>query len=369
MSEHECWLHDPYGNRLALLDTTHGFGYARVVNSVGWWGIELPGDFDDSLLKIDGIVEFWRKPQGGALALQISGTLRVITESTDAQGVDKILIEGPDVNELLERRIVAYAAASSQADKTDQADDMLKAIARENLGSSATAARNLTALGFTVHPDLAAGPSVTRGFAWREVSRVYREIVDASAGLGTDLYWEIVPVSPTSFELRTYTGQPGVDRSYGSGSNPVLFGLLWGNLADPKLTRDYSQEITTIYAGGQGEEASRLIVEVSDATRLNRSPWNRREAFADARNERDTDGVTAIANARLNDGKPRLRFSGKLLDTPQAVYGKDWNFGDRVTVEYRGRQLDGLVNAVTVKVDGEGNETVEARFEVEDAIA
>ncbi|HLA39070.1 MAG TPA: hypothetical protein VJ417_03695, partial [Candidatus Glassbacteria bacterium] len=68
-------------------------------------------------------------------------------------------------------------------------------------------------------------------------------------------------------------------------------------------------------------------------------------------------------------GKPRLRFSGKLLDTPQAVYGKDWNFCDRVTVEYRGRQLDGLVNAVTVKVDGEGNETVEARFEVEDAIA
>src|SRR3990167_2102870 len=369
MSEHECWLHDPYGNRLALLDTTHGFGYARVVNNAGWWAIPLPGDFDDSLLKIDGIVEFWRKPEGGALRLQTSGFLRVITESTDAQGVDSIQIEGPDKNELISRRIVAYAAASSQADKTDQVDDMLKAIARENLGSSASAARNLTALGFTVHPDLAAGPSITRGFAWREVSRIYREIVDASAGVGTDLYWDIVPTSANAFELRTYIGQLGVDRSYGSGSNPVLFGLLWGNLAEPKLTRDYSKEGTTIYAGGQGEGANRGIVEVADVTRLNRSPWNRREAFVDARNERDTDGGTTVANARLNDGRPRLRFIGKLLDTPQAVYGKDWNFGDRVTVEYRGRQLDGLVEAVTVKVDAEGNETVEARFEVEDAIA
>ena len=119
-----------------------------------------------------------------------------------------------------------------------------------------------------------------------------------------------------------------------------------------------------MYTGGQGEEAEREIVEVSDAARIGMSPWNRREGFADARNESTTAGVTAKGNEVLAAGRPRLRFSASLKDTELARYGMEWEFGDRVTASYRGRQFDGMIKAVTIGVDGD--ESIGARIEVEE---
>ena len=60
--------------------------------------------------------------------------------------------------------------------------------------------------------------------------------------------------------------------------------------------------------------------------------------------------------------------SGTLLDTTQTRYGLDWSFGDRVTITYRDLQLDGMINAVTIRINDQGQETLDARLEMDDIL-
>jgi hypothetical protein len=269
----------------------------------------------------------------------------------------------------LKRRIVAYAAGSSQAEKTDQADDMMKAVVRESLGSSAGADRDLTSLGLTVAADLADGPTITKGFAYKNVFSVLRDIADAARQAGTPVYFDLAPVfdSNTSigYQFRTFTDQPGEDHSYTSGAKPVMFSKEWGNLTGPVLEMDYEDEINAVTVGGQGEGSDRATVTRTDAGRIAASVWNRREGFADARNESSTNGLNAKGDQVLAENRPRYRFSGTLIDSPQARYGIEWDFGSKVTISYRGLQFDGPVLAVTLAGGKDGKETITAKVDVE----
>lgn len=362
----DIWLHDAQGTRIGDLNSFEALVWARVVNASGWFEMVLPGDYDAAKLQVDGIVEIWRRPEGGNKYIEFSGFIRKLTFETDSDGVNRITIAGPDVNEIIERRIVAYASGTAYATHTDNSDDILKALVAENAGASATDAdRSLVAAGLTIAADESDGPSQTFSCAWDELDGAVADLVDAASGAGTAIYWQVTPMGSGDYKLYTYTGQPGQDRTV---DNVVVFGLEYGNLAKPKLVLDYTKEVTVVYAGGQGEGSLREIVEVEDTDRSGRSPWGRREAFIDARNESATAGVTAKAYGRLDAGKPRLIFTGILLSTAQAVYGTDWAFGDRVFVTYRGTQYEALVRAVTGKIDTSGNETIEAYCEVNDAI-
>ena len=53
------------------------------------------------------------------------------------------------------------------------------------------------------------------------------------------------------------------------------------------------------------------------------------------------------------------------LDTRGTRFGRDWNFGDKVVARYRGFEFDAIIRAVTISVNGQGEETVQARLEWE----
>lgn len=369
MADHNIWLSRDDGTRLALLNGDFiDLEYVISLHQIGACSILLPGDFDRDLLAIDNMIEIEREPDGGMMYLERAFFLRRRRRWTDNQGQRFYQIGGLDGLYLLNGpgRIIANAAGSSQASKTDQADDMMKAVVREQMGTSAAAARQWNSSHFSVQADLAAGPSITKAFAWREVLRVLQDLAGAADAAGTPVYFDVVPVEPGKFEFRTFTGQPGQDRTYPNGNNPIVFSEEFGNLAEPDLEEDYSDEVTYVYCGGQGEGTARTIVEVEDATRSGRSIWGRREAWQDARQDTSTNGITAAANARLAEGKPKIRFGAKLLDVPGSVYGKDWRWGDKVSCIDEGQQHDGIVKVVRVKVDKDGKEDIDARVEVEE---
>ena len=103
---------------------------------------------------------------------------------------------------------------------------------------------------------------------------------------------------------------------------------------------------------------------MEDTTRSGASVFNRREAFISATECVTAAGVEDKAYELLNRGRPTITFSGRLTDTKSARFGRDWFFGDLVGATYVGRQFNVLVNAVTVKVDENGAETIDARFKV-----
>jgi hypothetical protein len=56
---------------------------------------------------------------------------------------------------------------------------------------------------------------------------------------------------------------------------------------------------------------------------------------------------------------------GQIQDTPGTQYGKQWGWGDRVTVQVEGINYDARVDAVTVTVEG-GKETITAAIRIDD---
>lgn len=361
MSAWEVWLTDPDGYRVKLLDQLLRFRLSLVANNEGGWEILLPDNFDLSLFHLDSRIEFWRAPRGKNLSRIFTGFFRRVRTAENARtGFDTLHIGGPGLNELLLRWIVAYEAGAPETDKTGYADDILKAIIRENAGSLATdPARDLSAR-LAVQADTSEAPRISKAFSWREVLATLQDVAAISKEQGTQLWFSINQVGQT-FEFRTHVGQIGAN--YGTeGGNPRVFSRNWGNLENVRVEAEYSDEVTYVYAGGQGEGDDREIVEVSDAQRIAASPFNRREAFRDARNERNADAVEAAGQERLTAGRPRLRFQADLLDTPQMRFQEKWFFGDVVAAEHQGQYYDGMITALDITVDDDSQETINARL-------
>jgi len=153
------WLTTDAGHRLQIIDGWSYLRYNMIANGVGRLELALPSSFDLSILRVDQLVEIWRTSAFGQMAYEGSYLVRrLVTERSD-EGQESHVLFGPDINALLARRIVAYAAGTAQASKTDQADDMMKAIVRENLGSLASDAdRDWTQEGLSVAGDAGLGP-------------------------------------------------------------------------------------------------------------------------------------------------------------------------------------------------------------------
>lgn len=367
---YEIWLDNDRGERIEELTDFVRLAAIKAAKRIGTFNIELPGNYNWGKLRKDYIIEVWRAPEGGAQKLFNVYFIRRISISGNGEQ-RKIEISGPDMNYLLQSRIIYDTAGSAGAAKTDEADDMIKAIVDEQMVSDADTDRNLDFL--TVAGDLAAGPSITKAFAYRNVYDVSSDIAAASEASGTPLYWDFVSTfsataSTSGMFLRlnfeTYTSQPGQDRTEGT-DNQIIFGPEWDNTDSEFMQYDWFEEITVVYGGGQGEGASRDLQEVEDTTRSGESLVSRREAFADAREGTTSTYTQDKAYQRLDEGEPVLRMSARLLDTPQSRFGLDWNWGDKVTMSFEGVQVDAVIDKVMLTVDERG-EQISGYFEVAD---
>jgi len=369
---YEIWLTDDGGTRLAdsqsrtLLTNILYLQATRVVSGIGSFTLRVPATFDTGLAQIDNMIQVWRAPQRSRLSLWGVYFIRRRAFSTSGAH-ETIELGGPCINDLLRRRIVAAYAGSSQAEKTDFADDMMKEIVTEAIADGVAPAPDAGTRvwnDLSVQADVSNGPTLTMSFAWANLLTLsgggaLADIAKASREAGTEVFFNVAPsnLSATSidFEFRTYTGQPGTDRTIAG----VTFDQVKGNMGSPSLTEDYTEEVNYVYAGGQGEGISRNVRQVYDSDRYGLSQWNRCEGFADARDEGTNNGVDAIGNDALSLGRPIRRFSMTPLDTIGAVFGTDWDVGDKVRARYRGEEFDSLIRGATITLD-RGQESISA---------
>ncbi len=369
-AEHRLIVRTHDGEYLTEIEDYESFQYGRFINNVGWWMIILPGTTPNDFADVDRLVEFWRKPEGGDEQLQMVGFTRYWDWFETGPDDERFRIGGEDQMGLLDRRVIAFRSTTSQASKTDEADDLIKAIVRENMGSlapltEANRPREFPPANFEVMGDEALAPSVTRSFAWRNVLDVLQEIAESSGFLGTPLYFSIDHAGPAEFVFRTYINVLGVDRTVKAGLAPIIFSKEAGNIRDPFMREDWRDEWNYVWGGGQGQGTARTIDPEKDLQRIGRSIWAKREVFADAREEATIQGVANKARDRLNRERPRIVFRAELLDAPQSRYGIDWKFGDKVTVRYRQREFDALVDNVSVSVNSSGKERLTSRLDID----
>jgi len=354
------------GQALAELPDVVEWDFARAANDLGYFTIRVNGDLDRRLLHVDNLLEFYRTPPGSGPILLGVGFLRAWEWIMQEDGAISLKLSGPDQVDLLNRRVVAYTTESYYT-KSGYADDMMKAVVRENMGVDVVdvwyplRTRAYLPDHFTLAPDEGRGKDVDLTFQFRNVLAALQEISDASAWPSQDDNWEAKnvwfdcdPIGPGQFMFRTWVPLRGVDRTMGSAISPLIFSMEAGNLALPLLRFDYSEEQNIVYGLGPGMGEDRMVDPENDVPRGNLSIWNVREGVVPATEEEEIQGVAWRAYLRMQEMRPRVVFSGDLIDTPQTRFGIEWGYGDLVTVQHMGLQFDGRVDSFNVHVGPDG---------------
>lgn len=366
MTSYSAFLCDVFGNRLADASNFLALEYSRVVNGISTAKITLPGNFNtDYIIIPDGRLEIWRKLDSGREYLDTDAIwlIKKLTQKIEASGLQTIVIEADTPLCVLRepgRFVNVYAGQPQSTYAAAPADDQIKQVARENIGSSAVGSRNISAY-ISVDPDLGLGASIAKQFAWRDCLKVMQEFANASMTAGTYIAFDIVADTPTTLTFRTFAQQRGVDHRFPGGVNPVLISPELGNLGEVTFSEDYRDEITWVTAGGKGDGTDRMIANVQDTVRQGLSPFGLREYFKDATQYDTTTGLSAEADAVLRAGRARTLFQGRLIDMPDSRYGVDWGWGDYVTAQAFGQLIDCRIDAVSVSVKpGVGYERIDA---------
>lgn len=424
-SSYELWLLDDTGRRIVLLQNMSFFAYSRSTHGLGTFEAGFPLEAYRKLyppiFQPDLRVDIWRSPREG-IPMRREGMYllrmpRVYTREEDA--VDIIVIYGRDLKDLLNRRIVVQPAGTSYTRKSDEIDDMMKAIVREqflygtvtDVDMVVDNTRAFPEDEFFVQPDQALGPTYTKTLAERNVMDILRELHDASRRLYYDnpltnkkVYFNVVPVdlrvaveyildeqtgfpiedefgnylmdesslsanANIGFRFETYTGLFGLDRTDG-----MVFSKENNNVRDIAWSINHLEEKNSAVIKGFGRGDSREWVVVDNTSAVNASRWNRVEVFVDASTEPDQNRLEDFGYPALEEHKPEEKITATFLnvpaspDTPESLYGIQWDLGDLLPVYYVGRQFDVEVDIVYVGVNENGAETITGRNEVDNAI-
>jgi len=361
---------DPFGVPLvecATYGTPGGAGTATVPldvtlncspGAIGVLETTLPNSFNTQFLIEDGRIGVWRSINGAPPYLD-NGAIYQIRYLD--YGPTSIFVRAYHATNLLDRRIIAYAAGSTYTTKTAAAaDNQIKTFVNENMLAGIVGAdrdgvetyADVSAY-LTKQVNLGLGASIAKSAARRNLLDVCTDLAQASTTAGVYLTFEVFAPTESTLELRTYATQRGIDRRFGTAS-PVVLSEARGNLIDAHLVIDYTEAANFIVAGGQGEEADRLIGTAFDATRASASPFGRIEKFRDATNVASQAAVDDEADSGLRASRPLILFTGELVETPALTRGIDFDLGDIVTAEKNSLQFDVRLDLIRERIDESG---------------
>lgn len=351
---YSVYLCDADGVRLADASNFVSLKYARVVNAPSWLELELTGRNTDMnhIILPDGRIEVWRSvaDRASVLETETSWLIQSIEQSIDRNGAQTLKIYAVHPLWALGQpgRYAMFARGTTQTRKSGPADDVIKAIIREQVASPTDNNRQLP---ISVAPNTSQAPTISKAFAWRPVLDVIQEIAADATEDSTYLAFDIVNAGSTVYEFRTYIDQRGIDRRFPNGVVPLLIGPEYGNVGQITVRREWSGEVTAVTVLGPGQGARRQNTTVVNDARSNRSPWRYRE-YVISSNESDTVAERrAEARAALRAGRPFVSIEARLLSTQNSLYGRDWNWGDYLSLQSGfGFTIDSRVDAIQVTV-------------------
>lgn len=342
---------------VAVTDHFERLAFTKRVNSPGFYILQM-GEFDPFLsdLGLDYQLEVWRRIAGVDWYLEFEAFHRTITYQRTLQGKAIATSYGVGYADLLRRRILAGYAGTAFTAKSGPAETVAKEFVDEQCVSGAIF-REIA--GLTIEADGGRGAIVELNRAWRILLEVLQEVSLMAEQKGDPGDWAVVGTGDAAFEFRWYHGQLGEDRRVGNieGNPPIVFSMLLGNMALPIYALARTDEGNAIYVGGQGEGVGRALEIRTDAVAVADSPWNRREMFADARNEDTVAALQDKGDSKLEERQAEESFSFEVIQTTATVYGRDYFLGDLVTARYGDIERSKKIVGVRVVVQ-ENRETI-----------
>lgn len=332
--------------------------YTRVLNGIGSVVLTLTDDPEyDDLFLLDNFVEIWRQsPITGDFQKEETYLVRQ-THRFREDDRDFFLVGGQSLNHLFKRRIIdPYddpLVAGGYSTKDGTGDEVMRAYIREQMGDLASADRQVPNL--TV-PE--GSPGQYNVGARLRFENLYEVLLDLSGRSGVDFH--IFRTSGANLEVAV---RPlGVDRTRLTNYARAPFVYLTplrGNLTDPSYDLDRTDEVTFVYAQGQGQGSSRLLLRVPGQYVAD-SPYNRIEEMIDSRSSERGQALVLFGEAttKLYQGRPVVQFSFEPTGVePGNIYRQDWDLGDRVTVLW-GNERDLRITQVDVSVEERGESII-----------
>jgi hypothetical protein len=364
--EYDVWLMDTSGRPLAFIKNKSWsqLDYTRTTNEVGTLSLTLNDTFDWTLIQSGRTIEVWRRV-GNHPSVLDTDTIWFIRKTeitlTD-QGLRTLKVTCVSANDILARRIVAYQSNSAYTQLTGYVDDIMKTIAAQNMSSAALdTTRAISSGRFVVDGFLSQGSVTTKEYAKRVLMDIFKELAQTSYESGKPLYFDIVG-NPNSSSLRfaTYYQQRGADRRHFS-AHPVLITVGNHAIKSYTLTDDHTSEFNVAYVGGDGEEATRPIGYYEDTGRSRINAFARFESWQDGRGTADITALNDFAKSAVQSSRPKFVLDADLTNIG-AIYGRDWNFGDYVSVDVEKRLFDCRVASVHVTMQDNGDDKIEAKL-------
>lgn len=369
-------LRDHAGGVVAHFDSWTVLEFQKKVNESYSYSITFAdnGDARYLLFGVDYQVQVYRSVPAAGVEwyLAYEGFHRTSTWRTDSNGAKTFTSTGVGYNDLLARTIIAYDAGTVRSDKDDEAETVMKEYVVENCGTLATLGGVVGRLsygvlpGFTVEADGGAGPRWTGSRAYENLLMTLQDIARFSL-----IDFEVVGTGPGTFEFKTYIGQLGLDRTYptvnprtglnAAGNTPLKFSIPTGNVQDMGFEINRSSEVNVIVVLGKGEYSTRHTSTVRDEDEIDDSPWNRREisrsgSSQDYDYQREDLGEEVLQEAHFTE-----EFSFTPLQQASCLFGKHYDFGDRITLAYGSFERDQRLIGVTIRV-ADGKETITHEF-------
>lgn len=354
------------------------FSYRKRVRTPGQWWVQIAGDDERiDLIELDDglnyIWEFWRRDPLGGLDWyrDFSGLHRFDRFRQVAEGRETFIAEGRGLNDLLGAEPIRYDVGTAGAMKTGAAETVAKAYVNENIGPGAPVARQLA--NFTIQADAATGATWGGDRANKQLFDVLIELADFAPG-----DFNVVDLSATSmstpsatpdFEFQWSDNQWGEDRTEGNtaGNPPVIFGVQRLNATNIDYIYSRLDEVNVVYVSGYSfrdfsKVRTRTATDVGLDTTWSTTNWGRRAVFRSGQDNADSD-MDDKADETLYKQRPRPSFAFETNMSENTRYGRDWDYGDLVTVEHRGRSIDQKVVGVIVAVSTDGSVTITPEME------
>lgn len=354
------------GQVLNIFDPTQfdSIRYSRVINDIGALVLTMPyTDEFYSTFDWDNFVEVRRtSPVTGFPILEETYLVRSKHRFREGN-IEQLVVGGLSLTHLLARRIIDPfddpTATDGYSVKSGPADTVMYDYVEEQCGSLTTPGRGFP--GLTVALVAGGGASINKSFRYDNLFNALSEMADGS---GVDFrverthdYFTSVIIAAIGADKTRTTNEPNTTPWV--GLSPTR-----GNLQEPSLNIDRTNEKNYVYVLGQGQGEQRLVVE-SQTAEVAASPFNRIEFSKDQRNvdKLDTAGLTTAADTELNKNKAAHEFTFKpVVGNAGCIYRQDWDVGDKVTVLWNTEELDLRIQGVEIELDSSG-ESIEVSVE------
>lgn len=357
--EYFLLIRSPAGVKQAVVVDYDWLKYIKVVNEPGMLSFQLRGDHPAHAYLVDkALVEVWRRDPAAGVGWYIDFYSIYRGSIAEYKTRELVISLCPGILHMLSWRIVAFHSAQNlkSAFSAQKAEDVMQYLVFYNFSGGATLGNGRLRVGTFADRTIASGGAFGRGntisFSCAQDNVLVALQKVARIGGGD---FNLTYAGGSTWNFVYYPGQLGTDRSAS-----VLFSLGRGNMANPKLRQDATEEKTVAIVGGKGEELARVF-EIRTSTGY--SGTNNIEVF------RNNTNYTTTAMLQ-NDGDEWLKVKGPISELRFDIlqqgphrYGRDYFLGDLVSASYRDVSRTFKITKITVATEDSGGEKIDVEVE------